>query len=116
MPLCRHVSQVGCVITFASFRDNVPPSPGAFFGSVPGEGMESGCTNPAALDGGKASLHAYLTGAGYLIVGAAMQQHHWVEPGTDTYGGGFIASPKILPGDKYVAKFSSVGTFTNPIE
>jgi plastocyanin len=37
---------------------------------------------------------------------------HWVEPGTGTYGGGFAASPKIMPGAKYTAKFSSVGTFT----
>ncbi len=37
---------------------------------------------------------------------------HWVEPGTGTYGGGFIASPKIPPGGKYTATFSTVGTYT----
>ena len=95
IPLCRRANQVGCVITFASFRDNVPPSPGAFFGSVPGAGMESGCTNPAALQGGSASLHAYLTGAGYLIVGAAIQRHRWVEPGTPIETP-FVSVPGLL--------------------
>ena len=43
-----------------------------------GEGMESACTNPAALGGGSGELHAYLTGAGSLIASAAPQKHQWV--------------------------------------
>ncbi len=54
IPACRTASQTGCVITFSSFRDNVPPSENAGFGINRGE-TEALCTNPAALGGGKAS-------------------------------------------------------------
>ena len=57
MPLCRSNIQVGCVITFQTFRDNVPPQPGTLFG-VPGATTDSACTNPAALAGGPALLDA----------------------------------------------------------
>jgi len=55
MPLCRAPEQVGCVITFQSYRDAVPPLPGALFGA-PGADTESACVNPAALAGGAALL------------------------------------------------------------
>ncbi len=54
IPACRTAGQTGCVITFSSFRDNVPPSDNASFGLNRGE-TEALCTNPAALGGGKAS-------------------------------------------------------------
>lgn len=54
IPACRKADQTGCVITFSSFRDNVPPSDTASFGINRGE-TEALCTNPAALGGGKAS-------------------------------------------------------------
>ena len=57
MPLCRSNIQFGCVITFQTFRDNVPPQPGTLFG-VPGATTDSACTNPAALAGGPALLDA----------------------------------------------------------
>ena len=48
MPLCRAADQVGCVISYVSFRSNVPPPADSRFGKVQGEGMEAACTNPAA--------------------------------------------------------------------
>ncbi|MEP7115524.1 MAG: DUF3089 domain-containing protein, partial [Ilumatobacteraceae bacterium] len=57
MPLCRTVGQIGCVITFQSYRDSVPPLPGAVFGA-PQETTASACTNPAALAGGPGLLDA----------------------------------------------------------
>ena len=57
MPLCRSNIQFGCVITFQTFRDNVPPQSGTMFG-VPGATTDSACTNPAALAGGPALLDA----------------------------------------------------------
>jgi len=57
MPLCRSNIQFGCVITFQTFRDNVPPQPGTLFGA-PGATTDSACTNPAALAGGAALLDA----------------------------------------------------------
>lgn len=55
MPLCREVGQVGCVITFQSYRDTVPPLPGALFGAPQGS-TASACVNPAALAGGPGLL------------------------------------------------------------
>jgi hypothetical protein len=57
MPLCRSLGQVGCIITFQSYRDNVPPLPGALFGAPQGS-TASACTNPAALAGGPGLLDA----------------------------------------------------------
>jgi hypothetical protein len=54
IPVCKTASQTGCVISFSSFRDNVPPSETAGFGLGRGE-TEAVCTNPAALGGGKAT-------------------------------------------------------------
>lgn len=54
IPACKSASQTGCVISFSSFRDNVPPSENAGFGIGRGE-TEALCTNPAALGGGKAA-------------------------------------------------------------
>ncbi len=55
MPLCHADDQVGCVITFQTYRDAVPPTAGALFGS-PGANTASACTTPGALGGGSALL------------------------------------------------------------
>ena len=81
IPLCHAANQTGCVITYASFRSTLPPPANTLFGKVAGEGMESACTNPAALGGGSGELHAYLTGAGSLIASNAQQKHEWVQNG-----------------------------------
>jgi len=54
IPLCTSASQTGCVITFSSFRADVPPAEKAMFGAGQGD-MVAACTNPAALGGGKAT-------------------------------------------------------------
>jgi pimeloyl-ACP methyl ester carboxylesterase len=58
-PLCTRVGQTGCVITYMGFRASAPPPPGAFLGRASKPGMTAGCTNPAALRGGKAKLDSY---------------------------------------------------------
>lgn len=67
MPLCHSANQTGCVISYVTFRENVPPPANSLFGRVPGEGMVAACTNPAALAGGNGELHAYLSSRGNLI-------------------------------------------------
>jgi hypothetical protein len=79
IPLCRAAAQTGCVVTYVSFRATSPPPPNARFGRVTGDGMEAACTNPAALDGGSADLHAYLDARGQMIAGAAAPRP-WVLP------------------------------------
>jgi hypothetical protein len=79
VPLCRSASQIGCVITFASFRSTIPPPANTLFGKVPDAGMEAACTNPAALGGGSGELHAYLDTGGRTIT-AATAAKPWVTP------------------------------------
>jgi hypothetical protein len=81
VPLCRSVTQTGCLITYASFRSTAPPPANTLFGRVAGDGMQSACANPAALGGGSGELHPYLTGAGSLIASSALQKHQWVTEG-----------------------------------
>ncbi len=93
IPLCRSAEQTGCLISFASFRSTIPPPANTLFGRVAGEGMESACTNPAALGGGSGPLHAYLTGVGSLIASGTPQKHQWVA------GGAQIETPFVsVPG------------------
>lgn len=79
VPLCRAVSQTGCVITYASFRSTIPPPANTLFGKVPNPNMMAACTNPAALAGGSGELHAYLDRTGRTIT-SAPQLKPWVTP------------------------------------
>jgi hypothetical protein len=81
MPLCHSATQIGCVITYVSFRSNVPPPANSRFGKVTGEGMVSACTNPAALGGGSGELHAYLrSGVSGIVADAEADPLPWVKP------------------------------------
>ncbi len=59
VPACRSRDQFNCVISYASFRDTVPPPENSFFGRVSGEGLQALCTNPADLTGGAGVLDPY---------------------------------------------------------
>lgn len=62
IPLCTSADQAGCVMTYATFRSTATPPANSYFGRAArmGEpevaGQEAGCTNPAALGGGKGDL------------------------------------------------------------
>lgn len=92
-PLCKSASQTGCLIAYVSFRDTIPPPANTRFGRVPGEGQQAACTNPAALAGGKASLHAYLDAAGGTIT-TPDQPPEWVKGKTVTTP--FVSVPGLL--------------------
>jgi hypothetical protein len=79
MPLCHTASQIGCVITFASFRSTVPPPANTLFGKVPDPNMVAACVNPAALAGGSGELKAYLAADGRTITGTTKPKP-WVVP------------------------------------
>jgi hypothetical protein len=67
IPSCERLGQTGCLVSYVSFRDTVPPAPLTIFGRVMGSGMHAACVNPGALGGGKAQAHSYLrtkSGAG----------------------------------------------------
>ena len=47
LPLCRTPVQTGCIVSFVSFRDTVPPPPAALFGRTRDPERAVACTNPA---------------------------------------------------------------------
>jgi hypothetical protein len=67
IPLCRAADQVGCIVTYASFRADFPPPPDSRFAKGDRPGVTAGCTNPAALSGGKAVTRPYLAAAGSIL-------------------------------------------------
>jgi hypothetical protein len=71
IPLCRKPDQVGCLITYVSFRSTSPPPANSRFGRVSSPDQVAACTNPAALGGGRADLHAYLATTSRTITGTA---------------------------------------------
>ena len=95
LPLCHTAKQVGCVITYASFRSNVPPPANTRFGRVAGENMVSACTNPAALAGGSGPLHAYLGARGSGVAVAELVQKSWVSP-PQSIDTPFVSVPGLL--------------------
>jgi hypothetical protein len=46
-PLCALPGEIGCVMTWVSYRENNVPPAGAMFGMASQPGMTVGCTNPA---------------------------------------------------------------------
>ena len=53
---CRDPGEFGCVISYASFREDSPPPSNSLFGRARTPGMEALCTNPANLAGGAGDL------------------------------------------------------------
>ena len=94
VPLCRNSKQVGCVITYASFRSNAPPPANSRFAKAAWPDMIAGCTNPAALKGGSGELHAYLSTKG-SGTSAAPVSSPWAKdaPAIDT---AFVSVPGML--------------------
>jgi hypothetical protein len=109
VPLCHSATQTGCVITYASFRANVPPPANSRFGKVQGDAMVSGCTNPAALGGGSGELHSYLSAKGSIVSTASKEPGPWVTPAKEVETP-FVSVPGLLtaecvsnPGGSYLA-------------
>ena len=51
VPLCESDDQTGCVVSYASFRSDVPPPGNSFFGRAGGAGQRAACVNPADPSG-----------------------------------------------------------------
>jgi hypothetical protein len=79
VPLCHSATQLGCVITYGSFRSTVPPPANTLFGTTTVANMVAACTNPAALAGGSGELHSYLSADGRTITGTTKPKP-WVVP------------------------------------
>ena len=59
IPLCTTKGQAGCVISYVTFRDDVPPPASSRFGRTQVPGMKVACVNPAAIGGGSGPADAY---------------------------------------------------------
>jgi hypothetical protein len=94
VPLCRSASQTGCAIAYASFRSTVPPPANSRFGRVREEGRAAACANPAALGGGKGTLHSYLSSAGRGN-GSSVEPRPWVTP-AQPISTPFVSVPGLL--------------------
>lgn len=97
IPLCRAEGQVGCAISYVTFRDTVPPPANSRFGRVMSPpGLQAACTNPAALAGGAAPLHAYLSN-GSEIASSAGPTPVWVK-GKPQPKTPFVSVPGLITG------------------
>ncbi len=79
IPLCRREDQIGCVISYSTFRDRLPPPPNSRFGRAR-DGMRVACTNPANLSGGAGTAHSYFLTRGFLNGSGGDAQPDWVYP------------------------------------
>jgi hypothetical protein len=97
VPLCRSRRQTGCVVTYSTFRASAPPPANSLFGRSLRPGMKAGCTNPAALEGGRASLLPYLPTDGKSLPIFPAPLPDWVDPALGTtFDTPFVALPHFL--------------------
>ena len=62
MPVCTSGDEAGCILSYVSFRDDVPPPASTRFGRSGTDGMAVACVNPAAPGSAEAApLEAYLS-------------------------------------------------------
>jgi pimeloyl-ACP methyl ester carboxylesterase len=94
VPLCHAPAQIGCLITYASFRSTSPPPANTLFGRVADPSQVAACTNPAALGGGSGELHAYLSATGATVVGRSTVKP-WVTP-EQTIDTPWVSVPGLL--------------------
>jgi hypothetical protein len=96
MRICRSETDTQCIITFASFRTEIPPPENSLFGRPRGGTGISACSNPANLAGGIGELHAYFSTIGATIA-SSQTSLEWVTPSVkiDTP---FVSLPGLLNG------------------
>lgn len=79
IPLCRAEDQTGCVISYASFRNTLPPPDTARFAKAAG-GNIAACNNPANLASGQGVPDSYFMTRGFLNGSAGPNQPDWAKP------------------------------------
>jgi hypothetical protein len=93
MPVCESGDQTGCIVSYVSFRSDVPPPATSLFGRN-GQGSTAICTNPAYLANGHNQLNAHLSNAtaeGF----ASNAQSPWVA-GNSSINTPFVSVPGLL--------------------
>jgi hypothetical protein len=98
VPLCGRPDQVGCALSWASFRSTSPPPSGSRFGRVRGSQEPAACVSPAALTGGRAMAKPYFgrnPGASIIAVGGDAASS-WVDPAEGTVATPFVSTPGLV--------------------
>jgi hypothetical protein len=96
MPVCRSESDTQCILTFVSFRTEIPPPNDSFFGRPRSGRGVSACNNPANLAGGVGELHAYFSAKGATIASSQIPVS-WVTPPAKI-NTPFVSVPGLLSG------------------
>ena len=93
MPACASADQAGCVVSYVTFRDTVPPPAASRFGRTQAADRRVLCVNPAALLGkGSAAQAIFSTGG----VGASSRpMAEWVA-GKPLPTTNFVAVPGLI--------------------
>lgn len=98
IPLCHTGSDIGCVISYSSFRASAPPPSNSLFGRSLQDGWQAACTNPAQLAAGTNALHGYFpTDGKALPLFQVPNPPVWIDPSLNvTITTPFVALPRML--------------------
>jgi hypothetical protein len=98
IPLCHSGSDIGCVISYASFRATAPPPENSRFGRSLQGGWQAACTNPAQLARGSDELHPYFpTDGRSLPIFPFPTAPPWIDPTLEVpITTPFVALPRLL--------------------
>ena len=127
VPLCEANDQIGCALSWASFRETAPPPDGAFFGRSRSSGEPAACTNPADLmssSGGEAveldSVFATDPTSGTLAsLGAGGEPRPWLDPAVGEVSTPFVAVPGLVTGrcaEEDGAAYLAIGVEGDPAD
>ncbi len=94
VPLCHAVGEVGCVISYVTFRDRLPPPSTSRFGKAR-DGLRAACVNPASLAGGKGEPESYFITKGFLNGSGGDIRPEWVRP-VRPIGTFFVKTPGLV--------------------
>jgi hypothetical protein len=95
IPLCKSAGQVGCLISYVSFRADSPPPPSSRFGKSDVADATAACVNPGVLAGDKGVLRPYFTNR--ASSGAGNATTDWAKGKTiDTL---FVSTPGLVSAD-----------------
>jgi len=116
MPLCASAGQTGCVVSYVTFRDELPPPADSRFGRTAEAGLKVACVNPAAPGGGAAGLDAYLAN-GSFIASSARAPGEWAKGAKVATP--FVKVPGLLTGrcvERDGASYLAVTTNADPAD
>jgi len=102
VPSCASRTDTGCVVSYASFRNTVPPPDDSFFGRR--DGAPALCVNPVNPAGGAAATSPYFPIVGALVGGGA-------QPFDDPTRTDEISTPFVKYPDMVTAECVDDGTF-----